>query len=100
MSPRTKIHRSLQGFDQCVGRCAASAFSSINSSSASAQIFLVFKTLDRSSWPTHLASSRKTYESLRTHYLRAIRHPDEFESSEDPLSENNEVHTTLLWLRH
>ncbi|OAL52858.1 RabGAP/TBC [Pyrenochaeta sp. DS3sAY3a] len=54
------------------------------------KIFLVFKTLDRSSWPTHLAQARKTYESLRTHYLRAIQHPDEFESSVDPLSEIDE----------
>ncbi|KAH7402334.1 rab-GTPase-TBC domain-containing protein [Phaeosphaeria sp. MPI-PUGE-AT-0046c] len=54
------------------------------------KIFLVFKTLDRSSWPTHLANSRKSYESLRSHYLRAIRHPDEFESSVDPLSEHDE----------
>ncbi|KAF2029343.1 RabGAP/TBC [Setomelanomma holmii] len=54
------------------------------------KIFLVFKTLDRSSWPTHLADSRKSYESLRTHYLRAIQHPDEFESSVDPLTENEE----------
>ncbi|KAF1843060.1 RabGAP/TBC [Cucurbitaria berberidis CBS 394.84] len=54
------------------------------------KIFLVFKTLDRSSWPTHLAHSRKTYESLRTHYLRAIQHPDEFESSVDPLTEIDE----------
>ncbi|KAF1935692.1 RabGAP/TBC [Clathrospora elynae] len=54
------------------------------------KIFLVFKTLDRSSWPTHLSHSRKTYESLLTHYLRAIQNPDEFESSVDPLSELSE----------
>ncbi|KAF2824797.1 RabGAP/TBC [Ophiobolus disseminans] len=54
------------------------------------KIFLIFKTLDRSSWSTHLANSRKSYESLRTHYLRAIRNPDEFESSTDPLSDNDE----------
>ncbi|KAF2875475.1 rab-GTPase-TBC domain-containing protein [Massariosphaeria phaeospora] len=54
------------------------------------KIFLLFKTLDRSSWPTHLSDSRTTYESLRSHYLRAIQHPDEFESSVDPLSENEE----------
>lgn len=61
----------------------------------STQIFLVFKTLDRSSWPTHLSQSRKTYEALRTHYLRAIQNPDEFESSVDPLSDINEVPTPL-----
>lgn len=54
------------------------------------KIFLVFKTLDRSSWPTRLSHSRKTYESLRSHYLRAIQNPDEFESSADPLSDNSE----------
>ncbi|KAF3044179.1 hypothetical protein E8E11_003682 [Didymella keratinophila] len=54
------------------------------------QIFLLFKTLDRSSWPNHLADSRRTYDSLRTHYLRAIEHPDELESSVDPLSDNDE----------
>ncbi|KAF1924568.1 RabGAP/TBC [Didymella exigua CBS 183.55] len=54
------------------------------------KIFLLFKTLDRSSWPHHLAESRRTYDSLRTHYLRAIEHPDELESSVDPLSDNDE----------
>ncbi|KAH4160180.1 hypothetical protein HBH43_182830 [Parastagonospora nodorum] len=54
------------------------------------KIFLVFKTLDRSSWPTHLSNTRRSYESLRDHYLRAIRHPDEFDSSVDPLSEHDE----------
>ncbi|KAF2789812.1 RabGAP/TBC [Melanomma pulvis-pyrius CBS 109.77] len=54
------------------------------------KIFLLFKTLDRSSWPNRLNDSRTTYNSLRSHYLRAIQHPDEFESSEDPLSENEE----------
>lgn len=62
------------------------------------QIFLVFKTLDRSSWPTHLSNTRRSYESLRDHYLRAIRHPDEFDSSVDPLSEHDEVRTSLFWL--
>ncbi|KAH6633566.1 rab-GTPase-TBC domain-containing protein [Boeremia exigua] len=54
------------------------------------KIFLLFKTLDRSSWPNHLAESRRNYDSLRTHYLRAIEHPDELESSVDPLSDNDE----------
>jgi hypothetical protein len=55
------------------------------------QIFLLFKTLDRSTWPSKLHESRDTYSSLRAHYLRAIEHPDEFDSSVDPLSENEEV---------
>ncbi|PVH94653.1 RabGAP/TBC [Periconia macrospinosa] len=54
------------------------------------KIFLLFKTLDRSSWSNRLTESRNTYHSLRSHYLRAIEHPDEFESSVDPLTENAE----------
>ena len=60
------------------------------------QVFLLFKTLDRSLWPNRLTESRTTYETLNSRYLRAIHHPDEFESSEDPLSENAEVHPPLL----
>jgi TBC1 domain family protein 5 len=55
------------------------------------QIFLLFNTLDRSSWPTSLTDSRTAYDSLRSHFLRAIEHPDEIESVVDPLSENEEV---------
>lgn len=55
------------------------------------QIFLLFKTLERSSWPDRLAEARAAYDSLRSHHLRAIQHPDEFESSVDPLTESEEV---------
>ncbi|KAF1996544.1 RabGAP/TBC [Amniculicola lignicola CBS 123094] len=54
------------------------------------KIFLLFKTLDRATWLNRLSESRTTYESLRASYLRAISHPDEFESSVDPLSEHDE----------
>jgi hypothetical protein len=56
-----------------------------------AQIFLLFKTLDRSRWLPKLEDSRARYDSLRFRYLRAIEHPDEFDTSVDPLSENEEV---------
>lgn len=56
------------------------------------QIFLLFKTLDRSSWPARIAESRSTYASLRSHYLRGIEYPDELGSAVDPLSEHEEVH--------
>ncbi|KAF2200114.1 RabGAP/TBC [Delitschia confertaspora ATCC 74209] len=54
------------------------------------KIFLLFKSLDRSIWPIRLTESRTAYDSLRAQYLRAIKNPDEFESSVDPLSENQE----------
>ncbi|KAF2656234.1 RabGAP/TBC [Lophiostoma macrostomum CBS 122681] len=54
------------------------------------KIFLLFKTLDRSTWLSRLVDARTNYHDLRSHYLRAIQHPDEFESSVDPLTENDE----------
>ncbi|KAF2744855.1 RabGAP/TBC [Sporormia fimetaria CBS 119925] len=54
------------------------------------KIFLLFQTLDRSTWSSKLADSRSTYDALRLRYLRAIEHPDEFDTSVDPLSENEE----------
>ncbi|KAF1958327.1 RabGAP/TBC [Byssothecium circinans] len=60
------------------------------------KIFLLLKTLDRSSWSLRITESRSIYTSLRSHYLRAIEHPDEFESPVDPLTENEESPWTAL----
>ncbi|KAF2275458.1 RabGAP/TBC [Westerdykella ornata] len=55
------------------------------------KIFLLFQSLDRSTWTAKLLEARSTYSSLRSRYLRAIEHPDEFDvSSVDPLSEHEE----------
>ncbi|KAF2805156.1 RabGAP/TBC [Mytilinidion resinicola] len=54
------------------------------------KIFLLFNNLDRTSWPTALVDSRTAYDSLRSHFLRAIEHPNEIESAVDPLSEHEE----------
>ncbi|KAF2837738.1 ATP-dependent metallopeptidase Hfl [Patellaria atrata CBS 101060] len=58
--------------------------------SACWKIFLLFGDLNQSLWPSILADARSSYLSLRSHFLRAIEHPDEIESAEDPLSENDE----------
>lgn len=55
------------------------------------QAFLLFETLDRTTWAGTLAASRAAYDSLRAHFLRAIEHPDEVESAVDPLSDIKEV---------
>ncbi|TKA74040.1 hypothetical protein B0A49_02725 [Cryomyces minteri] len=52
--------------------------------------FLLFESTDRTKWPAILADSRAAYVSLRSHFLRAIEHPDEIESAIDPLSESDE----------
>ncbi|KAL1392573.1 rab-GTPase-TBC domain-containing protein [Phyllosticta capitalensis] len=52
--------------------------------------FLLFENLNRAEWPTILSDSRTIYNSLRSHFLRAIENPDEVESALDPLSEHEE----------
>ncbi|KAK3063290.1 hypothetical protein LTS18_001632, partial [Coniosporium uncinatum] len=52
--------------------------------------FLLFENVDRSTWPAILSESRSAYNTLCTHYLRAIEHPDEVETSVDPLSDNQQ----------
>ncbi|TID24236.1 hypothetical protein E2P81_ATG02539 [Venturia nashicola] len=60
------------------------------------KIFLTFRNLDRASWPVSLTTSRSAYDSLRSHYLRAIDHPDEVSTDADPLSEHAESPWTAL----
>jgi len=53
--------------------------------------FLLFENVDRTTWAPILSESRSAYNTLCTHYLRAIEHPDEVETSVDPLSDNQQV---------
>ncbi|KAI9833052.1 MAG: hypothetical protein M1819_003885 [Sarea resinae] len=50
--------------------------------------FLLFGSLDRSTWSKNLLDTRDAYTSLRAHFLRNIEHPDEFDSALDPLAED------------
>ncbi|ORY12496.1 rab-GTPase-TBC domain-domain-containing protein [Clohesyomyces aquaticus] len=54
------------------------------------KVFMLFKSLDRSIWTRRLEETRRSYADLKGYYLKAIQHPDEFDSSVDPLSENEE----------
>lgn len=55
------------------------------------QAFLLYGNPDQATWLKQLAESRSAYISLRQHFLRFIEHPDDLESSVDPLSEDAEV---------
>lgn len=59
--------------------------------SACWKTFLLFETLDTSTWTRTLSSTRSAYNSLRSHFLRHIENLDEIDREEDPLSESNEV---------
>ncbi|TKX27248.1 Rab-GTPase-TBC domain-containing protein 1 [Elsinoe australis] len=67
---------------------AADAIDGLSSRSIYWKVFLLFERIDHSNWLRKLGDSRSAYVSLRGHLLRAIDHPDEVDTGEDPLSED------------
>lgn len=54
-------------------------------------MFLLFEDLDRADWSRKLAESRDAYGALRAHFLKYIEHPDDLESTVDPLADDEQV---------
>ncbi|KAJ5103282.1 hypothetical protein N7532_003811 [Penicillium argentinense] len=54
------------------------------------KVFLLFEGLDREQWATKLDESRDAYGALRAHFLKYIEHPDDLESTADPLADDEE----------
>ncbi|OJJ38995.1 hypothetical protein ASPWEDRAFT_735724 [Aspergillus wentii DTO 134E9] len=52
--------------------------------------FLLFDDLDRTQWPRKITDSRSAYSALREHFLKYIEHPDDLESTVDPLADDEE----------
>ena len=67
--------------------------------SACWKAFLIFESVDSSSWLKTLASSRSAYNSLKSHFMRYLENPDELAANHDPLSEGAEVSDGFLSLR-
>jgi TBC1 domain family member 5 len=55
------------------------------------QAFLLYGPLSQSSWPKKLSDSRSAYSSLRDHFLKYIDHPNDLQSSVDPLADDDNV---------
>lgn len=55
------------------------------------QVFLLFEGHDREQWAQKLAESRDAYGALRAHFLKYIEHPDDLESTVDPLADDEQV---------
>ena len=55
------------------------------------QVFLLFDSVEREQWSQQLAESREAYSALRAHFLKYIDHPDDLESTVDPLADDEEV---------
>ncbi|CAG8312867.1 unnamed protein product [Penicillium salamii] len=53
--------------------------------------FLIFDGLDRNEWTSKLNESRDAYCALRDHFLKYIEHPDDLESTVDPLADDEQV---------
>ncbi|KAJ5389899.1 uncharacterized protein N7496_000967 [Penicillium cataractarum] len=54
------------------------------------KVFLLFDSAEREQWSQKLAESRDAYSALRAHFLKYIEHPDDLESTVDPLADDEE----------
>uniref|UniRef100_A0A093UUC2 TBC1 domain family member 5 n=1 Tax=Talaromyces marneffei PM1 TaxID=1077442 RepID=A0A093UUC2_TALMA len=54
------------------------------------KIFLLCDDLDRSKWIDRLTDTRSAYDSLKDHFLKYIKHPNDLQSTVDPLAEDEE----------
>jgi TBC1 domain family protein 5 len=52
--------------------------------------------LEQHEWAAKLDESRDAYRALRDHFLKYIEHPDDIDSSVDPLADDAEVRLSLL----
>jgi len=52
---------------------------------------LLFHDLNTAEWASISKTSRETFNSLQSRYLRNISNPDEVESFDDPLGEDSNV---------
>ncbi|KAL4881149.1 rab-GTPase-TBC domain-containing protein [Aspergillus karnatakaensis] len=52
--------------------------------------FLLFEDLSRTQWPSKISEARSAYVALKDHFLKYIRHPDDLQSSIDPLADDEQ----------
>ena len=65
------------------------------------QAFLHFDNLDRTQWPQKISDSRNAYGALKAHFMKYIEHPDDLQSTVDPLADDAEVcHLELIGLEY
>jgi TBC1 domain family protein 5 len=56
------------------------------------QAFLLFENLSHVQWPSKITDARSTYVALKEHFLKYIEHPDDLQSSVDPLADDEQVY--------
>jgi hypothetical protein len=55
------------------------------------QAFLLFENFSRAQWPSKISEARGAYIALKEHFLKYIEHPDDLQSSIDPLADDEQV---------
>ncbi|KAL3468450.1 rab-GTPase-TBC domain-containing protein [Aspergillus heterothallicus] len=52
--------------------------------------FLLFEDFGRTQWPSKISEARTAYVALKEHFLKYIEHPDDLQSSVDPLADDEQ----------
>ncbi|KAL3492598.1 rab-GTPase-TBC domain-containing protein [Aspergillus germanicus] len=52
--------------------------------------FLLFENFSRTQWPSKISEARGAYIALKEHFLKYIEHPDDLQSSIDPLADDEQ----------
>lgn len=86
-----KRYTSLQELKEAVRLDGGTSIATEGCRSACWKAFLLFDTLDVTTWQRTLSSSRSAYNSLRAHFLRNLEESEDPDVAYDPLSEDPEV---------
>ena len=86
-----KQYNSLRQLKDAVRLEGESSIATAGCRSACWKAFLLFDSVNFSTWPRTLSSSRSAYDSLKTHFLRHLDNPDELAAAYDPLTEDTDV---------
>lgn len=82
---------TLSDLKQGVRLDGRSSVASAGCRSACWKAFLIFESVDSSTWLKTLSSSRSAYNSLKTHFMRHLENPDELAANYDPLTDSADV---------
>ncbi|KAK5693845.1 hypothetical protein LTR17_024971 [Elasticomyces elasticus] len=80
-----KQYKTLTGLQESVRLDGGHISPAVNAGlrSASWKTFLLFDSVDTTTWPKTLAASRSAYNSLRMHFLRQLENEDELDDDVD-----------------
>lgn len=90
-------YTSLTDLKQGVRLDGKSSVATAGCRSACWKAFLIFESVDSSTWLKTLSSSRSAYNSLKTHFMRHLENPDELAANYDPLTDSTDVSSPIAF---